>query len=277
VAATQVCNYCLALPQPPPPPPEKTAEALDAEKVQTLKERESWQLLLFYNEEVGTYTYPEVMLQEILKFSRERVPVYFDVKCGYVGWFFPIPWENTNLHQELVTPPLLTKDVADRMIANIYIFARKIRAIIRSFLGHNGLTLNLNDFHTSTFMRSVTEPLWFYNGTAPQNWDGDVSALFLQMFEFIACLGRHSEGFIILSSILKMIVNGKLVVSNLTHVKLWDVALFQDDAWVKPDTNSPLYENAIPLMSTICETRLTKFRPIEIPLYSIIFDEIIQA
>ena len=73
VAATQVCNYCLALPQPPPPPPEKTAEALDAEKVKILMDRESWQLPFFYSlYYVGTYTDPPETMQDILKLWRYK-------------------------------------------------------------------------------------------------------------------------------------------------------------------------------------------------------------
>jgi hypothetical protein len=235
VAATQVCNYCLALPQPPPPPHEKTAEALDAEKVQILMDRESLQLVCFYMGHCGVYVDPEDNIDEINAFKKERLSTFFDVGGGYVGWLFPVPWKNPLLRHDLVHPPLLSKDIVDFINHNEsgYII-EYIRNFIRAFLDFCGFELDpVCDNRDSLFAKSDCK-MWKLKSSRG-NFDDNKAAIFLQMFQFIACIKRKYEGAKILYSILECIRSGSLNVPNNQYLARWYVSLLKKDSWTELD------------------------------------------
>jgi hypothetical protein len=103
-------------------------------------------------------------------------------------------------------------------------------------------------------------------------WDENISAVFLQIFEFAACLGRKIDGIIILYSILSLIKDNKITVEKRDHMKLWHVALFQDDPWTIPNEESVYFSHTVDEMLAYCEGRLSMANPEALGKYSIIME-----
>jgi hypothetical protein len=253
VAATQVCNYCLALPQPPPPPPEKTAEALDAEKVQILKERESWQLICFYTGYCGVYVNPEDDINEIDNFTEGRLSTFFDISGGYVGWLFPVPWKNQLLRPDLVHPPLLSKTIVSNIDhdSDGYIIGY-IRNFIRTFLDFCGFELDPACDNRNSLLSTSYCKMWKLK-LIRGNCDDNKAAIFLQMFQFIACIKRKYEGVKILYSILWCSRSGYFKVNDAQYLARWYVALLNKDPWTEPDYTQVPADLTVQIMIEHCE------------------------
>jgi len=270
VAATQICNYCLVSKPPPPPPPSSSSLCITP-KLDILIKREYLHIISLYEFHTGTYSDPDFRISEIWVAAKPNLSKYFNIRNEYVSWFFPLPWESKYLSEDIVPyhPPLLTKDLEKCFNKQSYTLFSRIREILEAFIKYAKLEWETK-LTKENFLRE-TNGHWL-SVNQDVTWDENISAVFLQIFEFAACLGRKIDGIIILYSILFLIKNNKITVEKGDHMKLWYVALFQDDPWTIPNEESVHFSRTVDEMFLFCEGKLSMANPEALGKYSIIME-----
>jgi hypothetical protein len=220
--------------------------------IKNLRDRESLQLLVFYDNKCSTYENPSHLLDEIQSWTMysENWTNY----TGYIQWMFPIPFvlkggRKHNNKDLLINSfyPLLNKSTALHLRGDYY-FNEKFKKNISQFLMHLGIKRN--------GVRSTIDDYYVFDETTLKHWNSNKQIHYTNLMYLIRVIfsirslmvdNDADIADVLAYTLFKLSESGIIAdikndASHYSVLDLWKAALMEPVMWSDGEDNTIDYD-----------------------------------